>query len=76
MRVRVDQTGDDPAAGDIDLTSLPRQLEAGSLVHRFNSTAANDNDRIGQCRAPATIDEGGTHECYPIIRGRLAPEQQ
>jgi hypothetical protein len=72
----IDQTGDDPTAGHIHLTCLPRELEAGALANRFYSPATHHHDSIRQRRSTCSVDERCADQRDAIVGSRLAPQEK
>ena len=76
VHVGIDQTRDDPPAGDVHLEGTLRQLEAGPGADRFDPAAAHDDDGVRQRRTAGTIDHGGAHQRHPVGLPLPAGEQQ
>ena len=71
VRVRVDETRNDPAPGHIDLPRLRRKLKPRAGAHRLDPAAAHDDGRVRQRRTAAAVDQGGADERHAVRR--LAP---
>jgi hypothetical protein len=66
----VDQAGNDPAAGEIQLRRLLGKFEPRAGTDRFYVTAPNNQSGIPQRWTAASVDQRGAQECDSV---RLTP---
>src|SRR6185503_5315801 len=60
--VRIDQAGNNPAAGDIYLVDAPGKLESGPRSDGFDLTATDYYRGVGQRRPTGSVDQGGAYQ--------------
>ena len=68
VSVGIDQSGNDPAAGDIDLVDSAGKLESGARSDGFDLTATHQYRGIGQGRSAGSIDQGGAYQRDTVLR--------
>ena len=78
VRVGVDQARNDPAPGDVHLDRvLAGSCEPGARAHRLDAAPAHHDDRVGQGRSAAPVDQGGADQRHAVRRrapaGREGP---
>ena len=64
----INQSGYDPASGEVELGSPAREMKAGMRADVFDMAASDHNRSVGQGRAAGAVDEGGTHQCHTVRR--------
>ena len=75
VSVGIDQSGNNPAAGDIYLVDAAGKLESGARSDGFDLTATHQYRGIGQGRSAGSIDQGGAYQRYTVLRGGLASRE-
>jgi hypothetical protein len=72
----IDQSGDDPTAGEIDLVDPARRLESGARSNRFNLAAAHQYGCIVQGRSTGAVDQGGAYQRHTVLGAWFAGREK